>query len=82
MRVFIAIDINEEIRASIRALQGELMREAGIGKREVKWVEPTNIHLTLKFLGEIRDEEITDVCKIVESVVGRHSNFKLSIESI
>jgi 2'-5' RNA ligase len=82
MRVFVAIDINEEIRASIRALQGELMREAGTGKREVKWVEPTNIHLTLKFLGEIRDEEITDVCKIVESVVGRHSSFKLSIESL
>ncbi|MHC4130668.1 MAG: RNA 2',3'-cyclic phosphodiesterase [Planctomycetota bacterium] len=82
MRVFIAIDINEEIRASIRNLQGELKREAGVGKREVKWVEPTNIHLTLKFLGEIRDEEVVDVCKIVESVVGRHNSFKLSVESL
>jgi 2'-5' RNA ligase len=82
MRVFIAIDINEEIRASIRALQGELKDEAGIGKREVKWVEPTNIHLTLKFLGEIRDEEITDVCTIVERIVGRYNSFNLSVESL
>jgi 2'-5' RNA ligase len=82
MRVFIAIDINEEIRASIRALQGELKGQADIGKREVKWVEPMNIHLTLKFLGEIRDEEVVDVCKIVESAVGRYKSFNLSVESL
>ncbi|MHC4757634.1 MAG: 2'-5' RNA ligase family protein, partial [Planctomycetota bacterium] len=51
MRVFIAIDINEQIRSSISALQGELKEAADIDRGQVKWVHPSNIHLTLKFLG-------------------------------
>jgi 2'-5' RNA ligase len=82
MRVFIAIDINEEIRSSIRALQGELKDAADIRSGEVKWVEPANIHLTLKFLGEIRDQDVPGVCNIVKAVASRHKRFKLSVESL
>jgi len=82
MRVFIAIDINEQIRASIRSLQHELAEAADIGGKEVKWVEPDNIHLTLKFLGEIKDTEVPDVCRMVESAVSLHRAFELSVESL
>jgi 2'-5' RNA ligase len=82
MRVFIAIDINDQVRASIRALQSELKKAADIRRKEVKWVEPDNIHLTLKFLGEIKDSEVPDVCKIVESAADRHRGFELSVESV
>jgi len=57
MRCFIAIDIGEDVRVALAALQKELSGQVDIRKGDVKWVEPENIHLTLKFLGEIKDEQ-------------------------
>ena len=48
MRVFIAVEINEEVRGRIAQAQQGLRAVGGI-----KWVEPENFHLTLKFLGEV-----------------------------
>ena len=47
MRLFIAIEIPEDIRKKLASLQAKI---GDVGK--VKWVETENIHLTLKFLGE------------------------------
>ena len=55
MRVFIAIDIDETIRKDLRDLQAELQSKVDIEKGDAKWVNPNNIHLTLKFLGEIKN---------------------------
>jgi len=82
MRVFIAIDINDEIRAALSNLQQQLQSKVALKKGDVKWVEPKNIHLTLKFLGEIKDEQVVDVCNIVKDVAGRHKNFELDIELV
>ena len=82
MRVFIAIDIDEEIRAALSDLQQQFQSKADIKKGDVKWVNPDNIHLTLKFLGEIKDEQVVDVCNIVKDVAGRHNSFELAIESV
>jgi len=82
MRVFIAIDVGEEIRASLSSLQQQLQGEIDIKKSDVKWVQPGNIHLTLKFLGEIKDEQAVEVCKITKDVAGRNKNFELDIESV
>ena len=82
MRVFIAIDIGEEIRAALSDLQQQLQSKVDIKKSDVKWVNPENIHLTLKFLGEIKDEKVVEVCNITEDVAGRHKNFELDVESV
>jgi len=82
MRVFIAIDINDEIRAGLGDLQQQLQDKANIKKGDVKWVTPGNIHLTLKFLGEIKDEQIVDVCNVVKDVAGRHESFELEVGTV
>ena len=82
MRCFIAIDIDEQIRKALANLQNELRSKVDIRKGDVKWVNPENIHLTLKFLGEIKDEQIMDVCNITGDVAGRHKSFELDIESV
>jgi 2'-5' RNA ligase len=82
MRVFIAIDIDKQIRAGLSRLQQQLQNKANVKKSDVKWVEPNNIHLTLKFLGEIKDEQAVDVCNIVKEVAGIHQSFELSVESV
>ena len=82
MRVFIAIDISEEIRKGLGNLQSELRSKADTKKGDVKWVKPENIHLTLKFLGEIKDEQVVDVCNVVKDVASRHESFELAVESV
>lgn len=82
MRCFIAIDIDQTLRAALGDLQQQLQKEADIKKGDVTWVKPDSIHLTLKFLGEIEDKKVADVCNIVKDVAGRHKSFQLSIESV
>jgi len=48
VRLFVAINIPEEIRAAFAALLKEF---CGIAP-QAKWVRPENLHVTMKFLGE------------------------------
>jgi len=82
MRVFIAIDINEEIRKGLADLQAELQSKVDIKKGDVTWVNPKNIHLTLKFLGEIKDKEVVDICNVTKEASGRHKGFELDIGTV
>ncbi|UCC97733.1 MAG: RNA 2',3'-cyclic phosphodiesterase [Phycisphaerales bacterium] len=82
MRCFIAIDISEQIRKSLADLQNELRRKADIRKGDVKWVAPEAMHLTLKFLGEIKAEQTVDVCNIAGAAAGRHRSFDLEVEQV
>jgi 2'-5' RNA ligase len=82
MRCFIAINISGQIRKALAKLQNELQGKADVKKSDVKWVNPETIHLTLKFLGEIKDEQIVDVCNITGDVASRHKSFGLDVESV
>jgi len=75
MRCFIAIDIDENNRAALGDLQQQLQSKVDVKRSDVKWVNPENVHLTLKFLGEIKDEQVVDICNIVKEVAGRHDSF-------
>lgn len=57
MRAFLAIDVPTEIRDRLAATQDQL-RESSSAAR---WVAPESIHLTLKFMGEMRDQRRNDV---------------------
>jgi len=49
LRLFVAIDLPEDVRESLGRLQTDLRRHDLSGLR---WTRPEGIHLTLKFLGE------------------------------
>lgn len=82
MRCFIAIDLDENIRTRIDRLQHELQQKTGLTRPDVKWVDPALIHLTLKFLGEVRDAEVARVCKIAENVADNHKGFSISVGKV
>lgn len=48
MRLFVALDIPEDIRARLAEFMTRLQR----GFPDLKWVRPESLHLTLKFIGE------------------------------
>lgn len=49
IRTFVAIDLDQEIRGKI----AEFIRQTGLHTPDIKWVKSENIHLTIKFLGNI-----------------------------
>lgn len=82
MRCFIAIDIDERLREAIADLQRQLAEKANFRKNDVKWVAPEAMHLTLKFLGEVKDDRIVEVCSAVRNAAGCSKSFELDIESV
>jgi len=82
MRVFIAIDIDDKMRAAIADVQKQLNAKVDIKKGDVKWVEPENIHLTLKFLGELDEAKLPEVREITKQVAAAHQKFTLDIETV
>ena len=85
MRVFIAIDIDGRTRAALGKLESGiegLAKEAGVRKGDVKWVRPEAIHLTLKFIGEVDDKSVAEICNIVKNVACSYKGFEIDIESV
>lgn len=82
MRVFIAVDISEQIKEAIGRLQEHLRKKTNIGKGQASWVRPDAMHLTLKFLGEIDDKQLAEVSKTVEEIAKEYKSFELNVESV
>jgi RNA 2',3'-cyclic 3'-phosphodiesterase len=82
MRVFIAVDINKQVKEAIGRLQEQLRKKTNLGRGQASWVRPDAMHLTLKFLGEIDDSQLADVCKTVGQIAAGHKSFELGIESV
>jgi 2'-5' RNA ligase len=57
VRIFIAIPVPGEIKEQALQIKTELSRL----KPDIKWVEYENYHITLKFLGEVKEGQITEI---------------------
>lgn len=75
MRAFIAIETTAEIKSALAALQGDL-RRAGA---DVNWTKPDNIHLTLKFLGEIDQGRLSELQSACAETAAAFQPFSLSV---
>ena len=65
IRSFIAIGLPEATRQTLAAVQ-EHLKQSGAG---VRWVKPSSIHLTLKFLGNIHPAQVEDIALAVAQEV-------------
>ena len=52
-RLFIAVDLNDDARQIIAALQKRIAAAMAGSKSTIKWVKPEQAHLTLVFLGNV-----------------------------
>jgi RNA 2',3'-cyclic 3'-phosphodiesterase len=65
IRAFVAFPIPEMITIRICDIQERLKSY----RLPVRWVKPENVHLTLKFFGEISLSTINDIGKVLEDTV-------------
>jgi 2'-5' RNA ligase len=75
IRTFICIEIPESIKERITTLQTELRRLAA----QVSWVRPANIHLTLKFLGDVSADKTPQIIEAVRRASGSCSPFQVEV---
>lgn len=74
MRVFVAIFPPPEVGETLYRAALNLPVEGG-----VRWVDPRNIHLTLKFLGDVREESLDGIVAATDSVRERHEKFEAGV---
>jgi RNA 2',3'-cyclic 3'-phosphodiesterase len=79
VRCFIAIGLTDEIKAGLEQLQSQL--KSG-GQTSIKWVDPYNIHLTLKFLGGVDGDKISPITAAMAEAVQGVTPFRLEVKGL
>lgn len=76
MRIFIALDIPEEIRRRM----AEYMQRMRPHAPEARWVRPEGLHVTLKFVGEVKDDQLQRIKEALKTVTG--APFDVKFENV
>jgi 2'-5' RNA ligase len=82
MRLFVAIDISRQVRDRIERIQRQLQKDLNLSGKAVKWVRPELIHLTLKFMGDVDDRDVTSVCDVVTRTAAEFGPFEFEVAGL
>ena len=78
IRSFICVSIPSQVRHSVADVQQELRAVC----RDVKWVRPESMHITLKFLGDVEQDRIQALKLSLERAVSSSSPFLMSLDGL
>ncbi|WP_296790516.1 RNA 2',3'-cyclic phosphodiesterase [uncultured Methanobrevibacter sp.] len=76
LRAFLAIDIDEDLKAKIY----KVIKEFKQIDANIKYVDLENLHFTLKFFGDIDTEGIDLLSSKISNVVNDFDSFKIKIK--
>uniref|UniRef100_A0A7V3RHU9 RNA 2',3'-cyclic phosphodiesterase n=1 Tax=candidate division WOR-3 bacterium TaxID=2052148 RepID=A0A7V3RHU9_UNCW3 len=77
MRTFIGIEIPERQRKVIY----EFWKEERSKNLPIKWVEFENLHITLKFLGEVDEKRMNEIIPALSSISKKTKGFLCQLEN-
>jgi len=80
IRAFIAIDLTPEIRQHLEQVSAQLKER--LESAPVRWVPVDNIHLTLKFLGDVSLANLEILKKMLQTEVAGHHAFEISVGGV
>lgn len=75
-RIFIAINLPEDIKKQL------LEEQAKWPELPARWAKPSNLHITLLFLGYLPDEELLEVVKATKEVSQKHNPFLIKLTKV
>ena len=75
MRAFIAIPLPDNTHKELSLLQDRLRKS----NADIKWTNPADIHITLKFLGDIDEKAMSLIAQAVRDTSKQHTSFDISI---
>ncbi len=80
LRLFVAIAVPEEIKARLAALQREWREH--LGRSSVSWTRPENLHLTLRFLGDVPSNRLEDLTAALAAAAASQAPLKLTVAGL
>jgi 2'-5' RNA ligase len=75
IRTFIAIELPLEIQEKLGQLQSDFRKSMP----DVRWTKYSNIHLTLKFLGDVQISRVDKIGKSLREIAANFSPFTMSL---
>jgi 2'-5' RNA ligase len=78
MRLFIAVEIPEEIKIELQ----KLLEKLKTTDADVKWVRPEGMHITLKFLGEADEKSKDKIIAVLEEVSKKKNSFTVNFRGL
>jgi len=80
VRAFIAIETSPEIKKAIEKQTAPLQNV--LGSSMMRWVPSKNIHLTLKFLGDISASNVEMLTQLLNVEASQHSAFEIQFSGL
>ena len=77
IRSFVALELDDATRHALADLQTRLQRDRNA--KAVRWVAPANIHITLKFLGDVTSAQMPELQSALSEVCAGIAPFALTI---
>ncbi|HLD56777.1 MAG TPA: RNA 2',3'-cyclic phosphodiesterase [archaeon] len=77
-RLFAAVDIPSSLREKIVDIQ----KDIGQKNAEIKFVEPQNLHYTIKFLGKVDPQKLEEIKNILFAVGENFQKFTVSVRNL
>lgn len=79
IRAFIAVELSSEIKTEMDKIESILKSQSST---PAKWVNPESIHLTLKFLGDVPSDRITEILDAIKSGVNEIPSFQIQLTGL
>ncbi|MGC8705943.1 MAG: RNA 2',3'-cyclic phosphodiesterase [Desulfurella sp.] len=76
MRAFVAIELPQNIKDKLNLLMERLPKSSGI-----KFTKIENLHITVKFLGELLESNIETIAKFLENIASKHKKFDIRLDN-
>src|SRR5688572_10335132 len=76
VRSFVAVDLSAEARDTIAQALQELRRDA---PRDVRWVDPEGMHLTIKYLGSVPSGGLDTIKHALQTCVNGVAPFDIGL---
>lgn len=64
MRLFFAVEVPSDIR---KRIYQDFCQNAQFKKFPLRWTSMGNLHITLQFLGEVKEDRVSHLIKVIES---------------
>jgi 2'-5' RNA ligase len=62
VRLFVALEIPSDVRDNLAAFLKDMRKLSGeLAEKGVRWVRPENLHVTLKFIGEVAEAKLEGI---------------------
>ncbi len=79
LRLFVACEVPDEVRAGITNITDQLRARSG---NDVRYIKADGVHVTLKFLGEVAVKKLPAIKLAVQEAVVGHAPFELEFSNI